>query len=1165
MKKELTQRQREALLAIHDLTVRNGISPTIREIGIALDVSSDQTVIEMLERLEKRSLLVRDKKQARGTSLTDKAKFILGIVGTESSTTNTNSPLILNDQQQKVFKQLSEIDPRLGHMYKGALFTLRTPNNEDYIPQSAHSMREIIDHLSHKGEIPTEMRDKIKNDRGTRATVHGLRFFFDPQASITSENNPYQHLYNEYQTRLQDIAHHNESIEEEAYKNLIDGMEYFLLRYVFPSQIDTYQVLDEIIKHGPTGIDSNDLLMLVKKNAESYRFFFKHADSQWLGFLEENKFLDSTWEVGDYLSRTASEKPEQTLKIFLAISIPENAGQAKTSFAVAVSKLPSHFAVDGVKKIIDENWIKDTRGNLLLYKMQDILKNILEGKEYASGLLLVDSLLDVFPEEYGSYGSHRTGAYVSEFEYSQIIACIGTIPVEYIQPFLKLLICKLIKSISTVHVTKESKTEDYSYIWRSAIEGHEQNHSYERIEDSIISGIRDLFEKYITYLTSSGRVEEAIKETEDLLKNIPQYSILSRIKLYVFRIFPEVFKKEIDKVVSKPILKSSVWHEYSLLANTTFSTLKLTSKEKYFSTIDKQNKADDKFIDSWRVRLISIIQNDLTAIQRKKYAFLLKQAKKLDQPYFTSYHHEAFVGPTSPKNESDLENKDVSEVIDFLKSWNPNDEFFGPSRSGLGMSFRNIVAKESAKYSKDAVMFLDKELRPIYIYNFISGLIEASKQKNVLDWDKTLELIIEIMARARRDELQIFAQEKRDRLESDWEDVLQEISRLIVHGLDTNGISFRDKDRVWTILKYLSEHKDPTPEHEEKYGGDNSDPYTMSINTVRGEIFHAIFAYIFWYNRAEKSSEKIWTPSVPQEAKEVLELHLNPAHDPALSIRSVYGRFFPWLLSYGGDWAKALIEKIFPLEYKDLRYASWETYLSNMVFEESYKLLRPQYELAVRDIKEGKVPKRKYWADVVERLAQHAMTAYAFEIDDKENPFYDYFFSNVSGKCKGMAVSMGGRYFVSREGIPQGERIPKTEVLQNFWDWRLKESNAPSELREFGWWTKLGKFENKWLLEHLLQTVEKTKGDINGEFFVMDTLKALAGEYPLLSAKILKFIFASSDRRNGYAFLHMEELKDTLLKIIRSNDEEAKKVVHEIIDFLLKLGFEDLRTLIDTA
>jgi len=155
-------------------------------------------------------------------------------------------------------------------------------------------------------------------------------------------------------------------------------------------------------------------------------------------------------------------------------------------------------------------------------------------------------------------------------------------------------------------------------------------------------------------------------------------------------------------------------------------------------------------------------------------------------------------------------------------------------------------------------------------------------------------------------------------------------------------------------------------EQEKQYGGNNMEPVTLSINTVRGRAFHALFAYIFWCDRhlggkGENGSR------IPQEAKDVLEYHLDPSRDPSLAVRSVYGQFFPWLFVFDPLWGKTLIERIFPADDPDRRYAAWETYLSNGVFSQVYAALKFQYELAISEARKFK-PTRRYWADPIERL-----------------------------------------------------------------------------------------------------------------------------------------------------------------------------------------------------
>jgi hypothetical protein len=933
------------------------------------------------------------------------------------------------------------------------------------------------------------------------------------------EQDPYKYLYNEYQMPLHDIAHHNKYPDEAAYVALLRDMEYFLLRYVLPSQAEVYRLLEETLKGAPESADPHDLRMLVRKNVESTRFFFKRVDARWLPYLKANGFLDATWEVGEYLSRIATEDPDGMLGVFLQTAIPANAHQAKTAFSQAASKLPPPHAAGTVQKILDEGWVRDTRGSLLHYRLQDLLETLVSGTEYAPALALADALLDVFPKEYGSYGSMDVKSYISEYEYDQVVQKLLTIPAPELPPFLKMFVSKLVDVVIPTHVRNKEREDDYSHIWRPAIEPHPQNRDHRQVEDCIIAAIRDMLELRVAYWAELGLPDNARAELEEVLSHTRSYRLLTRFKLHIYRRFPVVFSAEIKQAVSNPDLSTATWHEYSLLAQAHFGSLSPAEKSKYFAVV---------------ARLIGLVKDYLTPAQKKKYATLIKRVAKLDQPYFTSYHDEAtWVGPNSPKSEADLEGKPVSEIIELIKTWEPTgDKFFGPSRSGFGWALRNVITKEGPKYSAAAMDFLQDGVKPVYMYNLLSGLAESAKTKVDLDWTSILNLASGIVARAKESTLPPDGVDEDGDQETGWRDVMQETARILVRGLDTNAITLKEKDRVWAIIEYLVEHPDPTAEHENKYGSENTDPYTMSINTVRGEAFHALFAYIFWYNRAEETSAKTWKARVPAEAKRVLEAHLDPAHDSSLTVRSVYGRFLPWLFSYGGDWAKALVPQLFPAD-PNMRYAVWETYLSHMVFTDAYKLLRPQYEQAVKDVREGKVPKRRYWADAVERLAEHTMIAYAFEADNKQDPFYDYFFANASGKCRGMAVSIGGRAFISRD-TPKGDKVPKVEVLKKFWDWRLAESDAPSELREFGWWTKLGKFEDGWMLERLLTTVEKTKGDIDGEYIVMCTVEALAGNHPLLCAKILKQIFSSSNQRDRYAFMHMGELRSAMEKILQT-------------------------------
>src|SRR6202034_1085191 len=99
----------------------------------------------------------------------------------------------------------------------------------------------------------------------------------------------------------------------------------------------------------------------------------------------------------------------------------------------------------------------------------------------------------------------------------------------------------------------------------------------------------------------------------------------------------------------------------------------------------------------------------------------------------------------------------------------------------------------------------------------------------------------------------------------------QAIASLLEDSLrnDAEGPAFTHRAEIRRILEFVCEHPDPTPEHEKQYGGNNMEPATLSINTVRGRAFHALFSYIFWCDR-HLSSKGENGSRIPQEAKDIL-------------------------------------------------------------------------------------------------------------------------------------------------------------------------------------------------------------------------------------------------------------------------------------------------------
>jgi hypothetical protein len=293
----------------------------------------------------------------------------------------------------------------------------------------------------------------------------------------------------------------------------------------------------------------------------------------------------------------------------------------------------------------------------------------------------------------------------------------------------------------------------------------------------------------------------------------------------------------------------------------------------------------------------------------------------------------------------------------------------------------------------------------------------------------------------------------------------------------------------------------------------------------------------------------------------VLEEHLDVSVEPSLTVRSVYGRYFAWIYSYDKSWASGLVDRLFPVHDLARRYAAWETYLSSDVFENLLKGLIPQYDQAISELRTFKKT-RRYWVEPVQRLAEHMMISHAYRLDDTS---WRKFFRVASPTQRGMAVSLGGRaYIVS--GPKERDRVsaPEKTRLQEFWEWRLSESQDSDELRQFGWWIRVDAFDNGWMLARLKETLDKTNGAIEMEHIVLSTLASLALEYPELCSDILALLVPSKHTRR-LMLGHNDDLWNCMLQLRNSGNEAAIRKTETVIDYLLKLGFEKFRAIPSTG
>ncbi len=1152
--KKLTKRQLELLHVIEEFFSKNGVPPTIVELKRKMNVKSDQSIYQLLEKLENAGVITREPGKSRSIRLLGKKSKSDEIGSSKVLSPSDTIPFSfsLDPTQKEIFNKLHEIDPQLATIFKGGMYTLAQKEyHPDWIPPVANAIRHIFGILTRSDESTA---DQEKENTG----VQKISRAFDPFGGITFIKDSVWVHWNKLNRDFVQFAHYDEGYykKEDEFIKKIEELYELLLQYILIDQHKIYERIDEIVKRGPDKITKEEVAKILSRNTATYTYFFDEVDFEWFDFLKENKFLEPKGQVGKYIRDIASGIPEKIVAFIKTYNsdykIDGHSRSIRQYFLQAACEMPAEGAVKIVEILAKQNWVQDVQASydFMIYEAKKLLENLIVENQKEAAILLTDKLLDVHKTSKDKSKLREVEGFADNHQYAEVIECLKKIPVEYYSEFVGILISKL---KSAIDISDDKGL--YTQIWRPSIE-HSEMHR-DDVVDILIDGIISMLKSYLDYCN------DAKLDIPDEIKKLLKYDhvIFNRIKLFLYRKLSKACGSEIQWAIIEHFDEYGTEKEYDELLTQEFGKLDKTFQEKFFELVEKgpanlTREDDEGRLRRWKLEKLFLVKNWLNKKWQKIYSdFLNGDNEEKYKPMYSGIM-TSWSGPTSPQKAIKLSAMSLDELIEYLIQWTPKKGFGEPSRLGLGRELVEVIKEAPQIYSKNALLFKDERLHVVYLYQYFFGLKEALRNGGQIDWQPVLELMKIIIDKAKVNSLPIFEPEEDD-WNIDWSNCFQYMADLLENGLNSskNEIPESLQKDVWEIIKYLCEDKDPDLDYEKKYGGKNSDYYHLSINTTRGEAFHALFNYIFWYDRHFK---KKGISRIPDEVKEVLEVHLDIKTEPGFTIRSVYGRFFPWLYIYDKVWTKGIIDRLFPLDDIERRYAAWETYLINAVYPEIFEELRPQYEKALDELRKSSLQKNKHPVDVFERLIEHLMIAYFYEIIEYDDPLLKKLDKVANWEQKGWAVNFGGRVYIASDKAVR-EKEPSKERLKIFWENRLKESRSVEELKEFGWWLRVDFFDDKWMLENLLETLKQTKGIIDPDYRTLETLDDLSEKHPLLVSQCLLKIVKAQYQDRFLRLTREKSILNIVQKLYLNEDEEVKKIIAQVSDHMLRLGNNDFR------
>jgi hypothetical protein len=945
-------------------------------------------------------------------------------------------------------------------------------------------------------------------------------------------------------------------------------------------------LLDELVaKPEPTDQDLKTLCNSIPNSFVTMSYFFERLQSPgWLNKLKEEAFFKNPpepevasegsgirflpWPQSRYLGRMASQEPEMVQKIALeTLKTGTKNALVHQDLAEAALVMPPKLAADWVKEAT--KWLKeqDYLYFSLPKKLGELIVYLADSKHVDAALGLARELLAVMSNPEGSYSTGvRTRC--EDYYYENILEqCIPKLVSVAGEDTLRLLCNLLNDAIRFFQLPYENSIfEDRSYNWYRAFEGSWQNYRHD---------VRSLLAAAVWNATELIAKENPLK-IRFLVQTLESYQwrIFDRIVLHLLHRFPRECPDLIaQRLANRKWLNEQIelhCYEYKILIKEHFANLDSEIQQNILRWLaqgpeDTSWVKEEKitlYIKHWQRDWLAILSGSLPREWQERYERLVLEigpAKSLEPPGEVNFRQ----GLVSPKLAEELAAMTMAELFAFLKEWQwqPTGERLAPSRAGLAEELSQVIAQKPEDFIEEIEQF--KEVDPEYIRSgFLRGLqnalkIQSEAQPKFYSWERVLEFCSWMLKQLKNEPETKASVNDLDYWE--WNEICKAVIELIDSGLKVTGenqIPLQLRSPIWTILEQLTNDANRHP--------------IDSVNTICGKAMHAVVQYALWVQQhlqAESDGEVKAARGFDEipEVRSLLERHLDPKHDPSLTIRSVYGQWLLSLMRLDLNWTTRNLERIFPRnqDFQELRDSAWEGYITTYdPYNNIFPMLREEYSYAIERI-DASTPERQNWLRANERLTEHLLVLYwrgVLKLGESDLLLERFFAKAPAHNQQAFMREIGRRLRCGKFEVD----TDLLERLQKLWEWRVSEvrnalpsDSQSSDLKWFRWWFASRKFNSNWAIAQLMEVLRLAK-QIDFDKDVLHHLVTLGSSMPLATVECLGLMADSIQGDKWFLSSDQDYSRAILSTALQSGDEETRKAAKELINRLLARNYADL-------
>lgn len=518
-------------------------------------------------------------------------------------------------------------------------------------------------------------------------------------------------------------------------------------------------------------------------------------------------------------------------------------------------------------------------------------------------------------------------------------------------------------------ILNNENNDNWSYVWRSAIEDHDQNHGADDAEDIIIEAFRDS-------LLASIEVDpdSCLKYINELLGS--NFETIRRVAIYAIDKKFRHLSSCADYVISKEYFCSNYRHELWHLLRNHYKDLGPEQKLLVLSIVNDLTETEEN----------GQISKGATAYTRATWFSAIKDCDEEfthyrqsveragaepENPDFSSYMSVGNVDYKSPVPVEELLSLEIDDLLEQLSSVRDQGSFREPSFKGLVKALQQAVKAKPLRYYTLLHKFTEADLP--FVHSIIEAYQELWTERAQLPWDEIWDSLLRFCRDVVNQDRFWSAENAKERssfvANRYW--IVGAIGRLIESGTKSDEHAFSEKllvDAENVLLTLLDK------ESGEEFKVD-TDAVSLAINSPRGRCIEALINLTLRCCRlTDKRSEshvETW-----DHFQSVYNAELGRAEIGEYEFATLVSNYLPNFTYMSNDWVLENLDRIFDQS----NYQKWLCAMQGYayvgsVYEEIYKHLKEHGHL-IKVLDDENIKDR-----VNEKVIQNIAVAYLNEFE----------------------------------------------------------------------------------------------------------------------------------------------------------------------------------------